>query len=132
MNKYRFSLLMFVVVFFSCSRDDLKPLYDDPILGIWTYSDYRENTAVFNRSESFSDNHCYNFKPDGTLIERKNSGWCGTPPINYENYNGTWASVNDTVILINVGFWGGTTSYYLDIETVNAEKLECIFVPGSQ
>lgn len=132
MNKYRLLFILFSAALFSCSRDDLKPSYDNPLVGIWTYSDYIENTEVFMRSESFIDNHCYNFKPDGTLIERKNSGFCGTPPINYENYNGTWANVNDTVILINIGYWGGTTSYYLDIETVNAEKLEFIFVPGSQ
>ncbi len=132
MNRDRLLIILFSLGLYSCSRDEVKPLYDDPIIGIWTFSDYLENKEVYMRSESFIDNHCYNFKPDGTLIERKNSGFCGTPPINYENYNGTWASVNDTVILINVGYWEGTTSYYLDIETINAEKLELIFVPGSQ
>jgi hypothetical protein len=120
------------ILLLSCTKEVNTPLYDDPLLGVWIFSDYKENKAVYNRSVAFTDNHCYNFKPDGTLIERKNSGWCGTPPISYDNYNGTWENLNDTVILINVGYWGGSTSYYLDIEKVNAENLEVISIPVNQ
>ena len=46
------------------------------------------------------------FLNDGTLIERKNSGWCGTPPIAYADFSGNWRVQNGNII-IDVAYWGG-------------------------
>jgi hypothetical protein len=40
------------------------------------------------------------------------------------NYAGTWTIVNDTLLQINDGYWGGTTSYKLDIESVTRDSLK--------
>jgi hypothetical protein len=123
---------LFLISLISCTKEEVKSEFDNPILGIWVYSDYQDKTAVFSKGQLFTDNHCYNFKPDGSLIERKNSSWCGTPPILYNDYYGKWNIINDTTILIDVGYWGGNTSYYLDIESVDAEFLKVITVPINQ
>jgi hypothetical protein len=122
-------LLLFPLTFLpsvflnSCSKDDSKIDPDNLLLGTWNYSTYLEDAAVFTRSDAFTDNHCYRFKSDGTLTERKNSGWCGTPPVSYADYNGTWTIINDTLINVNVGYWGGNTSYKLDIEKIDESAL---------
>jgi hypothetical protein len=36
------------------------------------------------------------------LIDLKNAGWCGTPPISDKNYEGTWESIDGKLIL-NIG-----------------------------
>ena len=98
------------------------------MLGIWNVSEYVENTTVYNRSSAFIDEYGYEFKSDGTLTERQNAGWCGTPPITYADYDGTWNVVNDTLIQITVNYWGGTMSYHLDIESVDSQYLRAALV----
>lgn len=123
--------ILYISVIFlasACSKDIIKIDPDNLLLGTWTFERSVENTSVFTRSESFKEEHCYKFKNDGSLTERKNSGWCGTPPITYSDYSGTWSQINDTIVSINVGYWGGTTSYNLDIEKVSKDLLEITFL----
>jgi hypothetical protein len=81
---------------------------------------------VYTRSQEFASTFCYRFNSDGTLIERKNSGWCGTPPISYADYSGNWTILNDTLIQISVGYWGGSEKYNLDIESISSDSLQVI------
>ena len=113
----------------ACSKDDIRIDPDNLLIGVWNYSGFQDNTNIFSRNNEFIDNHCYRFNSDGTLTERKNSGFCGTPPISYADYSGTWTILNDTLIQINVGYWGGTTRYKLDIEVINSNSLEASYVP---
>ena len=39
---------------------------------------------------------------DGSFTERKNTGWCGTPPITYGNFEGSWTAVSDSLLDIVV------------------------------
>lgn len=116
-------------LFTSCTKDEIKIDPDNLLIGVWIHSDFQTNTEIYNRNQEFADNHCYKFNSDGTLIERKNSGWCGTPPISYSDYTGSWSVVNDTLIQIKVGYWGGTLSYKLDIESVSTNSLKVLYIP---
>lgn len=115
--------LLLSSLLYSCTKDALKIDPDNPLIGVWNFADYENEMQVFKRSREFSDCHCYKFNSGGTLVERKNSGWCGTPPVSYADYQGTWEIVSDTLIIINVGYWGGSTTYKLDIENVSSETL---------
>lgn len=126
MKKIYLLLILLIPVSWSCSKDKLEIDGNNLLIGVWNYSDYKDNSAVFIRSSEFADNHCYKFNSNGTLVERKNSGWCGTPPISYADYEGTWSVQNDTIITIKVDYWGGVTTYSLDIESVNENTLEVV------
>lgn len=120
-------LAQLILIYFllcSCSRDEAEIDPDNYLIGTWSYSGYEDNSNIFSRSGEFTDNHCYRFNEDGSLVERKNSGWCGTPPVSYADYEGTWTMLNDTVVELNVGFWGGQTTYRLDVEKVDKNILE--------
>lgn len=108
----------------SCEKEKISLEADHLLPGIWTFTEYHENIMVFTRSSELINEHCYSFRDDGTLTERKNSGWCGTPPISYANFAGTWQIVNDTLINIEVGYWGGITSYKLDLEYLDPQILK--------
>ena len=70
----------------------------------------------FSRSEEFNpDRYGFTFHKDGSFTERKNSGWCGTPPIAYDNFEGSWKPLSDTLIDITVAYWGGTLTYQMQI-----------------
>jgi hypothetical protein len=128
MKKAVLAIFPFLLLCGSCKKDDIKIDPDNLLIGVWNYSGFQDNTNVFLRKTEFIDNHCYRFNSDGTLTERKNSGWCGTPPISYSDYSGTWTIINDTLIQINVGYWGGTTRYKLDIDAIDSNTLKTSYV----
>jgi hypothetical protein len=130
----RIALILFLVssLFFSCTKEQIKIDPDNLLIGVWVFSEYKDDITIFKRDQEFTDNDCFKFNSDGTLIERKNSGWCGTPPISYANYDGTWSIVNDTLIQVKVGYWGGTTSYKLDIESISPTTLKVITLPNNE
>jgi hypothetical protein len=117
-----------LIIISGCTKDNILIDPDNPLIGIWSYSDYQDNTHIFSRNNELIDDHCYNFRSDGTLTERKNSGWCGTPPIAYADYPGTWTLLNDTLIQVDVGYWGGTMRYKLDIEYLDSRSLKTIYI----
>jgi hypothetical protein len=129
MKKTIIAIFSFLFLISSCSKDDIKIDPDNLLIGVWNYNGFQDNINIFSRNTEFIDNHCYRFNSDGTLTERKNSGWCGTPPISYADYSGTWTILNDTLIQISVGYWGGTTRYKLDIEAVDSNSLKTSYVP---
>jgi len=86
------------------------------LTGTWVLQDESDGTSILKRAKKL-DNDKYGFiiKGNGTFLERKNSGWCGTPPISYANFEGTWIQESDSVLKIETGFWGGVTKYQIEI-----------------
>jgi hypothetical protein len=120
-------LLLLVSIMFlagSCYKDEINIDPDNLLTGTWIFDKYDEDAYIFYRSTGFIDNHCYKFNSDGTLTERKNSGWCGTPPVSYADYPGTWSFKSNNEIEINIGYWGGTINYKLNILHVNNDSLK--------
>ena len=94
------------------------------IVGTWIEEGYMGDTTLLKRAGELDENK-YGFilKQDGTFIERKNSGWCGTPPIAYANYEGTFEVVSDSLLNITVGYWGGMMTYQIRVVSLDQEDL---------
>ena len=94
------------------------------IVGTWIEEGYMGDTTLLKRAGEL-DEHKYGFtlKQDGTFIERKNSGWCGTPPIAYANYEGTFEVVSDSLLNITVAYWGGMMTYQIRVVSLDQEVL---------
>lgn len=126
MNKQSIIFLLLIPLF-SCERKSVTNHSDIFITGTWIQSGNEENILVMKRASQL-DEHKYGFIffADGKFVERKNAGWCGTPPISYANYDGTWARESDELIDITVGYWGGEISYKMKIIslTINTLRLE--------
>jgi hypothetical protein len=108
----------------SCKKDDDKSNIDQfNLIGNWINPDYQDSLIILEKSNSLKINeYGISFKADSTLLERKNSGDCGTPPIVYADFEGSWMQ-QDSVIHINVGYWGGTAVYKWKVISVNDSKL---------
>lgn len=122
-----FTPFLLLLLLYSCTRDEAESNPDNYLIGTWSYTGYEDNLNIFTRTGDLTDNHCYRFNSDGSLVERKNSGWCGTPPISYADYEGTWTLVNDTLVEVNVGYWGGQSTYILELEQVDNHILKIKF-----
>ncbi len=95
------------------------------IVGTWVDNGYEEDVTMFERSETL-DASKYGFilGGDGSFVERKNSGWCGTPPIAYADYEGTWEALSDSLLEVTVGYWGGVMTYQMRIITLESDQLK--------
>ncbi|MCH7401995.1 hypothetical protein ACFOUP_15710 [Belliella kenyensis] len=76
-------------------------------VGNWTIGENHENGFSLIRTENLPDNTFgFSFFENGEMTSRRISGWCGTPPVAYSDYSGTW-SIGGTTLKLNMGFWGG-------------------------
>ena len=125
MKKIAFLVVMVILI--SCEKELLvmDALGENSsIVGYWIEEGYRGDTTLFKRAGELDKvKYGFTINEDGTFIERKNSGWCGTPPIAYANYDGTWEAVSDSLLNITVGYWGGMMTYQIRIVSLDGENL---------
>ena len=122
--KISFLLLPAALILFSCETESIKiPDENLPFVGIWINPVYTDSTRTFTRSGGLIENeYGLSLFKDHSVLERKNSGWCGTPPISYADFEGNWLFEHDTLRL-NVDFWGGTSELTWIIRSVNENKM---------
>lgn len=127
-------LLVFIPIFMlACEKDHLEVenLGENvSIIGTWveevdiSLPPVYDGVTRLSRSEDLNPElYGFTFHKDGSFTERKNAGWCGTPPIAYDNFEGTWNPLNDTLIDITVGYWGGTLTYQMWIVSFEGDEL---------
>ena len=124
-----FILIPILIMISSCDTCT-QPISDNTLYNVWVkYDDDFRDPNTLRSSQKLEDNH-YGFiiKKDGTFIERKNLGGCGTPPISYGNYEGSWSEISDDILEIDVGFWGGVTTYKIQILSVNDSELKIKYI----
>ena len=120
-----FALLIGIFLLFSsCEKNNLSPEAGE-LEGIWIEKGYEENISIFEKAKKIDENkYGFEISEGGIFLEHKNSGWCGTPPISYANYDGTWKYESDSILVIDVGYWGGTISYKLEIVELTTNTLK--------
>ena len=125
MKKPFILTLILCSMLFSCNKEEIKIDPNNLLIGTWNYAGYHNNTSIYARNLDFSNNHCYRFSSDGILVERNIAGFCATPPVSYDNYDGTWTILNDTLIQIHVEYFDGSMrTYRLDINSVTRDSLK--------
>lgn len=101
------TLLVTIITLHSCGKQDLYS--NDPLIGTWVYDSYLidSNFEVYTANNELDpDRPGMIFKPGGKLVNRTIFGWCATPPVSYENYQGSWEYLNDSTVLIRYEWWG--------------------------
>ena len=120
-------ILLFALSIIACEQNNENAAAtSDHLIGSWFNPQYNDSIVTYERSEGLVDNeYGFSFKEDMTFIERKNAGWCGTPPIFYADFDGIW-SKNDSIIEITVDYWGGTAEYTWKIISIDNAILKVI------
>ncbi len=122
-----FSIIIFSIVIIGCSDDNAsqpEEKLESKLLGIWSDGTTVESFYVYKKQKKAPQNDYYiQLLPNNKLIEHKNSGWCGTPPISYATYNGKW-TLKDSLIDIEVPYWGGMMYIKWKIVQVDNQALK--------
>ncbi|WP_114749807.1 hypothetical protein [Pleomorphovibrio marinus] len=117
---------MIALLLFSCmENEDPLALTSGPVpVGNWSNLTYQENGLAMERVNQLQENtYGYRFLSNGKLIHRSNSGWCGTPPIITNDYEGTWKMDGD-IIHFSADFWGGTQTQEWKITSTSGNTLQ--------
>ena len=101
-----------------------EKLMTDGIVGNWMYpAYYDDNVVIMQRVRDIGDNeYGFSFRENGECSEFKNAGWCGTPPVTYTEFQGSWYRT-DSVVDIVVGYYGGMAHYRWIIVSVDRKNL---------
>ena len=126
--NYLFPIFVLSILFISCNCTE--PISDSHLYNVWVkYVDDFNDPNTFRSANKLDENH-YGFiiEHDGNFIHRQNSGFCGTPPISYKNYNGTWKELSENVIEITSDFWGGVDTFKIEVISVNDSELRIKYI----
>lgn len=114
------------ITLLACSESEEQITIDpnNQLIGSWSYAEYNEDdTITYKRvNGTISDEYTCTLKNNGSFIEHKNAGWCGTPPISFSDFEGTWQQQNNKVI-IQSEYWGGTQNLKWEIIALTEEIL---------
>ena len=123
----RVVFLMVLVLMVSCEQEsmELDALGSNAsIVGTWIEDEYQGDILFLQRNGNLDkEKYGFTIHDDGTFIEHKNAGWCGTPPISYDSFDGTWEAISDSLLDITVAYWGGMMTYQMRIVSLDAEEL---------
>jgi len=126
MKYLKIIIFVLVYLFLACEKEKIEPI-DMPaeLYVVWLENGYDKDVSIFEKSSEFDENK-YGFQllSNGKFMERKNSGWCGTPPIAYENYEGKWSKVSDSLINVETTYWGGTMVFDMEIVSMKQNELK--------
>ena len=125
-----FSLISFAL--FSCGKEEIGPSEkviafneEEPLVAYWVESGYEDDVRIYTRAQEFqADKGGFAFFANGDLIERANSGFCGTPPISYANFDGSWSLIADKQLLLEGTFWGGEKVSRMEIVSLDNSTLK--------
>jgi hypothetical protein len=124
MTKPNILAIFLILALASCQKAETLVDEGNPVLiGSWVNPEYNDTLVTYTRANNLLENqYGITFKPGNKLVDRQNSGWCGTPPISTADYEGTWTQ-KDSIVNITVGFWGGTVDYTWEIISLYNHKL---------
>ncbi|MGD9202695.1 MAG: hypothetical protein PVI26_14130 [Chitinispirillia bacterium] len=130
----RYVVLTVTLLFFSC--DELHKSFLDLLIntnskgneykfiGLWVQMKFLDRKVIYEKSIEFDKNKPgIEFKSDNSLIKRQIIGWCGTPPVTYGNYTGTWKFVGTNILEVIYEYWGGQDTSEIFLDSVSNDLL---------
>lgn len=96
-------LLLLIITFIGCENDNESITINesDKLIGNWVNPNYTESELKLERASSLKENeYGIAFLAESSCIERS-AGWCGTPPLTFFDFQGTWTK-NGSIIIITI------------------------------
>lgn len=113
------------IVAFACTKSENEKLTEKEynIEGAWVIKEYTDTAIIAFKNDDFIENKGgVKFNADGSFEHRSSSSWCGTPLV-YANYPGSWTLFPSNTLFIETEYWGGATSYTMEIVEVSESRL---------
>jgi hypothetical protein len=96
-------LFLFLVTTIGCSQENESiPINEsNKLIGHWINPVYNGSELQLTRASALkSEGYGLSFLEKTQCVERS-SGWCGTPPLTFSDYKGSWTRT-DSVIVVTI------------------------------
>lgn len=122
--KFFSYVLILLILPFTSAFDTDENREHGTLIQKWVMVDSNDEGILYKSDTRFDEHKSgMEFMKDGTMVVRQNAGWCGTPPITYENFSGTWTAISKTEVALAYEFWGGTIKSTMTIVKLNKKEL---------
>lgn len=93
-------LFLLLVTTIGCSQNEPIPINEsNKLIGHWINPVYTGSELQLTRASSLkSDGYGLSFLEKTECVERS-SGWCGTPPLSFMDFKGSWTRTDSTLII---------------------------------
>jgi len=118
-------LFLLLVATFGCSQEnEVIPINaSDELIGHWINPIYSGSDLQLTRAKSLQNNEFGISFLEKTQCVERSSGWCGTPPLTFMDFQGTYTK-NDSIIVITIdNGLNGTQNIKWVIKTLNDKIL---------
>ncbi len=118
-------LLLVLVATIGCSQEnEVIPINtSDKLIGHWVDPIYSGSELQLTRASSLKNNEFGISFLEKTLCVERSSGWCGTPPLSFMDFKGTYTK-NDLIIIISIdNGLNGTQNIRWVIKTLDDKTL---------
>lgn len=119
------ALFLLIVTFIGCEDDSESITINESnkLIGYWINPVYTDSELKLERTGSLKENkYGIAFLKESSCIERS-SGWCGTPPITFFDFKGTWTKNDSIIIIVIDNGINGLEEIKWEIKTLNDNYL---------
>ena len=121
MRILKLLIVINILSFISCTKTNIN----NDLIGVWVFSNSENGVHEYNKVSNFIVNESgIEFKKNGKVVKRQNVSFCGTPPVTYDNYPGSWTRISDNSIAISYEYWGGSVNQNWKIVDLTDQKLK--------
>lgn len=105
--KYSFRILIIICAgclftISSCKKESYTPDFKEKLEGHYINPEYSGQYIDFEKAAKLKEKiYGISLLENNQLVERRNIGFCGTPPVIYGDYPGTW-ELQDSVISLKI------------------------------
>ncbi len=97
--------------------------------GYWVSEAWTDSSQIFREALNLNEEtYGFGILPGGKFVEKKNIGFCGTPPVVYGLYEGRWEENPEGNLFIETQFWGGEQSFEIKILNYYPRRMEVMFI----
>lgn len=106
-----------------CSQNETIAIDEsNKLIGHWINPVYTETEIQLTRAGSLkSDAYGMSFIAESQCVERS-SGWCGTPPLTFSDFKGSWIRT-DSVLIVSINNGIGLQDIKWKIKTLDDKTL---------
>jgi hypothetical protein len=118
-------LFLLLVTTIGCEdNNETIPINEsNKLLGHWINPVYTGSELQLSRASSLkTDQYGLSFIEKTQCVERS-SGWCGTPPLSFMDFKGTWTRTDSVLIITIDNGFSGTQNIKWVIKTLDNKTL---------
>ena len=118
-------LFLLLVTTIACEdNNETIPINEsNKLLGHWINPVYTGSELQLSRASSLkTDQYGLSFIERAQCVERR-SGWCGTPPLSFMDFKGTWTRTDSVLIITIDNGLSGTQNIKWVIKTLDNKTL---------